>query len=230
MDGEQKKKRFAIEPNEWLGVDKICPRCQSTRYKFKYLNNRKHDQPRYLCLDCKKFYGLHAQKGARRPHPGGYTKRKIKTDMLKNLCPNSGRGGNGFKHMLPNGEPSDKPTTSECLACGPDCHAILPKQHTRQLREDYHTIPHQNLVNYSDIFDQMATSNGPTIIEEPNISLDIVEDHGHNVDLEKENLMNVFDYTYDQLGDFLEEPKNLRNVCEILSQPFEDVPNFTEFT
>ena len=204
MDGEPKRRRVAIEPSEWLGVEKVCPCCQSTRYKFKYLNNRKRDQPRYLCLECKKFYGLHAQKGARRSHPGGYTKRKIEINVLKELCPSFGCGGCGFKHVLPDGEPSDKPMQSEYLACGTDCQAILPNQHTQQLQEDYHPIPYQNLMNYSEVHDQKATSNEATTIEEPNM----VEEQHHNVDLEMEDFTNVFNYT------------SLPNISEILSQPF----------
>jgi uncharacterized protein YqiB (DUF1249 family) len=186
----------------WLEVEKVC---QSIRHKFKYLNNCKRDQPRYLCLDCKKFYGLHAQKGARRAHPGGYAKRKIKINVPKEVCPSFGCGGYGFEHVLPNGEPSDKSTSSEYLACGTDHQAILPNQHAQQLQEDYHVIPYQNLMNYSEVLDQNATSNGVTSIEEANIYLDVVEEQRHNVDLEMEDFTNVFNSTSEQLGYFYED-------------------------
>lgn len=233
MDSKQKRSRVAIEPNEWLGVAKVCPYCQSSAYKFKYLNNRKHDQPRYSCLDCKKFYGLHAQKGARRPHPEGYTKRKARSDVLQAWCPTSGYG---FEHLLPNDEPNDRPTTSsECLECGSNCHAILPNQHTQQLLGDDHVTQHekiQNLVNYSRAFDRMVASNISTLIEEPgNIPLDTVEDECRNVGLEKENFKNVFNYTCMQFRHFLEEPKRSPTIHENLSDPIEDiVSDFMEHT
>jgi len=67
MGGEPKRKKVAIEPDKWSRVDKVCPYCESSGCKFKYLNNHKHDQPCYWCLDCKKNYVMHAQNGARRP-------------------------------------------------------------------------------------------------------------------------------------------------------------------
>ena len=135
-----------------------------------------------------------------------------------------------FQHMLPNGEPSDQPTTTESLACKTDCHAILPNQHTQQLQESHHAIPqYQNLENDSEIFDQKATSNeAPSIEEQPNIFSDMVEDQGHNVNLEeREDFTNLFNYTNNQLEDLIEE---LRIFCEVLSWPLEDEFNIMEFT
>ena len=64
--------------------------------------------------------------------------------------------------------------------------------------------------------------------EEPNISLNMVEDQRNNNDLEKK-FENVLKYQYFQLGDFLEESQNLPNNGEILTQPFEDLSNVTEY-
>ena len=102
MAGEQKMKNVATEADEWLRVDKVCPCCQSNRCKLKYLNNRKRDQPCYSCLDCKTIYGLHAQKGARRPHPEGYRNCKSRDyfNMLK-ASSNFECGHYGFEHLLP---------------------------------------------------------------------------------------------------------------------------------
>jgi hypothetical protein len=64
--------------------------------------------------------------------------------------------------------------------------------------------------------------------EEPNIVLDMVEDQRNNNDLEKK-FENVFNYQYFQIGDSLEESQNLPNNGEIVSQPFEDLSNVTEY-
>ena len=49
-----------------------CPReecIESTDVKFKYYNNTKYDQPRFMCKHCKKLYAPFPQ---RKPHPSGY--------------------------------------------------------------------------------------------------------------------------------------------------------------
>ena len=56
----------------------------------------------------------------------------------------------------------------------------------------------------------------------------MVEDQRNNNDLEKK-FENVLKYQYFQLGDFLEESQNLPNNGEILTQPFEDLSNVTEY-
>lgn len=58
---------------------RICPRCFSKNTKFCYYNNRKSNQPRYLCKHCKRFW---TQGGTLREVPIGGTSRKSKSPKL----------------------------------------------------------------------------------------------------------------------------------------------------
>lgn len=49
--------------------------CGSSNVKYKYLNNKKAEQPRYRCMDCKKMFTVGDHN---RPKPGHYTKTRNK--------------------------------------------------------------------------------------------------------------------------------------------------------
>lgn len=56
LAGKTTRKRKAQEPERFVCLKKECPYCHSDNAEFKYLNNRKEDQPRYKCLNCKQLY------------------------------------------------------------------------------------------------------------------------------------------------------------------------------
>lgn len=56
VTGKTIRKRKAQEPERFVGLKKECPNCHSEDAEFKYLNNRKEDQPRYRCLLCKHLF------------------------------------------------------------------------------------------------------------------------------------------------------------------------------
>lgn len=101
---------------------------------------------------------------------------------------------------------STYPTTNKILSCDT---ISKPPHLLRSIRLKAH-------------FKRLASS------EEPNISLNMVEDQRNNNDLEKK-FENALNYQYFQWGDFLEESQNLPNNGEILSQPFEDLSKVTEY-
>lgn len=56
VTGKTMRKRKAQEPQKFVGLKKECPNCHSEDAEFKYLNNKKEDQPRYKCLQCQQLY------------------------------------------------------------------------------------------------------------------------------------------------------------------------------
>ena len=65
--------KTAMEPAMYVGVTKTCPFCSSTNAEFKFLNNKKMEQPRYKCLGCTKLF-THNPNSSRKKHPQGYSK------------------------------------------------------------------------------------------------------------------------------------------------------------
>lgn len=82
-------KRKAKEPDIYVNMEKKCNLCGQSNIKFKFLNNKKIDQPRYQCLDCTLSKG---KPHFFNPFPirkyihNGYAKLlKVETDELKKL-------------------------------------------------------------------------------------------------------------------------------------------------
>lgn len=108
-------KRKAKEPDEYVNLVKECNLCGNSNVIFKYLNNKKRNQPRYQCLHC---YDSKSHPHLFNPfpirehvHENGYTKlKKEEPKALKGLvkvCDKCGsmdakfRGFNNGKETQP---------------------------------------------------------------------------------------------------------------------------------
>ena len=117
------KKSKAKEPDEYINKEKKCNICRGSKLKFKYLNNKKIDQPRYECIDCynketKKRHYFNPFKH-RKYHVKGYEKKeKIEPDEFMNqikVCPMCNLSEN-IKFIGLNNKKSNQPRYT-CKKC-----------------------------------------------------------------------------------------------------------------
>jgi hypothetical protein len=104
------------------------------RCKFKYMNNKKSNQPRYQCLECKYFFThtlIH-----KRPYGRNYAKKRLVDPLevkgLHLICSNSTCGAvNHARFMYYNNNNKNQPRF-QCLSCKKQFQAIPWKKKTQR--------------------------------------------------------------------------------------------------
>jgi transposase-like protein len=86
-----------MEPEVFASLVKCCNFCGSMNSTFAYLNNGKHDQPRYRCKDCRHLFAIIYHN---RPQGKKYTKERGKDPKelqdLPRQCPRCGAADTPF--------------------------------------------------------------------------------------------------------------------------------------
>lgn len=123
-----RKRGRAIEPMPYVEDTKVCPKCgpcSEHECKYKFLNNKSLQQPRYQCLKCNKpFHALSSRCRAQatvwqdipRARHGDPPAVQARLKYLELKCPPCGAINNA-RFMYNNNESADQPRF-KCRACG----------------------------------------------------------------------------------------------------------------
>jgi rubredoxin len=147
-----------IEMEEQHGLSQNiynCPYCNSPA-KFKYFNNKKKDQPRHECIECKHLFQPNKHRAQ---HPQGYKKHEGRVEPLEfvnrhKVCPNCGNDKN-IKFMGFNNAKHEQPR----YRCNGGCKKPFSPFKKRKLHQEQN-FSHQSVGNQQKVSGNSEKSVG----------------------------------------------------------------------